>query len=67
MDLITVVAGVLLGNLITVALIWNIRQLGGPNPPIRNLLAVIFIGLVVATIGIVLGQSSPAELSALHP
>lgn len=50
MDLVTVVAGVILGNSLTVAFLWNARKLDAPEPPVRNILIALailgFAGLV---------------------
>ena len=67
MNIVTVLAGVLIGNFITFMLIWQIRKLDVPNPPIKSLLAVIFIGVWIALIGFAFSQSLQEEVSALRP
>lgn len=56
MDLVTVMAGVLLGNLLTVGLLFNIKKLDVPDPPLRNMVWVVVIGLVVCLIGVALAR-----------
>ena len=60
MDLVTVMAGVLVGNLLTVGLLWNIKKLDAPNPPLRNIIYVLIIALVVCLIGVAVAQQTPA-------
>ena len=52
----TVMAGVLLGNLLTVGLLFNIKKLDVPDPPLRNMVWVVVIGLVVCLIGVALAR-----------
>lgn len=62
MDLATITAGVLLGNLITFALVWNLRKLDAVRPPMFNLLALFFTLLVVFLIGLAASDFGQAAL-----
>jgi hypothetical protein len=43
MDVVVVTAGVLIGNFITVAFLWNVKKLDAPNPPVKNIVYVLII------------------------
>jgi hypothetical protein len=51
MDISTIVAGVLVGNFLTLGIVFNIRALDVPNPPLKNIIFVLILmgaALVVA-------------------
>lgn len=62
MDIVTVVAGVILGNALTVAFLWNARKLDTPNPPARNILFVLVILGFAALVFVAGAQSVPAAM-----
>ena len=59
MDFATVTAAVLFANLITVSLLWQLRKLDVEKPPMKNMLATLFIFLVVFLIGLGAADSVP--------
>lgn len=62
MDLVTIMAGVLLGNLLTVGLLFNIKKLDVPDPPLRNMVWVVVICSVGFLIALAVAQQTPAGL-----
>lgn len=60
MDIVTVIAGVLLGNTLTAAFLWNARKLDAPNPPLKNILVALAI-LGFAALIFVAGAQSGRE------
>jgi hypothetical protein len=61
MDISTIVAGVLVGNFLTLGIVFNIRALDVPNPPFKNIIfALMLIGAALAV-----GLSSAQSLSAM--
>lgn len=62
MDLVTIMAGVLLGNMITFSFLWHLKKLDSEKPPMRNVLAILFTLLVVFLIGLAVSGSGQAGL-----
>jgi len=60
MDISVILLAVLLGNFITAAFVWNLRQIAAPVPPLSNLAALLFIFAVIAVIAYAAHQSLSA-------
>ena len=67
MDIITVTAGVLIGNLITAALLWQLRAVSVPEPPVKNLIILLLIFGLMILIGLGLAQSYTDASSGPRP
>jgi hypothetical protein len=51
MDISTIVAGVLVGNFLTLGIVFNIRALDVPNPPLKNIIfALLLIGVALVAV-----------------
>jgi hypothetical protein len=61
MDISTVVAGVLVANFLTLGIIFNIRALDVPNPPLKN----IIFALILMGAALVVALASAQSLSAI--
>jgi hypothetical protein len=60
MDISTIVAGVLVGNFLTLGIVFNIRALDVPNPPLKNIIFVLILMGVALVVGLAAAQSLPA-------
>ena len=60
MDISVISAGVLVGNFLTVAFLWNLRALDVANPPTKNIVYIIAVTGVVFLIALASYQSLSA-------
>ena len=61
MDITTVVAGVLVANFLTIGIVFNLRALDVPNPPLKN----IIFALILIGVSLVVALASAQSLSAM--